>query len=76
MNPEIGTIDISSYSVSADTITVTGTYDPSYSNTVYSTGSIDWGSIEIKGDSRSEIKDSGKIPVDIWARMYNNGTIE
>lgn len=73
------TIDLSSWSLSPDTITVTSAYDPNYSNTVYTTSigttSVDWSKVAIKHE-RSEIKDSGKIPVDIWARMYNNGTIE
>ena len=33
-------------------------------------GQIDW------DENRSQLRDSGQIPVDIWARMYNNGNID
>ena len=33
---------------------------------------IDWS----KSLRRIDVRDNGKIPVDIWAKMYNNGVID
>jgi hypothetical protein len=71
----VGDIDVSSYTLSNDTITISasGSY-------VGASGSydcnIDWVKIDILKSNRSDIKDEGKIPIDIWARMYNNGKID
>jgi len=63
----IGDIDVSSYTLSNDTITISTSKSYDYN--------IDWAKIDILKSNRSDIKDEGKIPVDIWARMYNNGKI-
>jgi len=39
--------------------------------------SIDWKNIEINtSKKRTDVRNNGKIPIDIWAKLYNNGVIE
>jgi len=37
---------------------------------------IDWDDIEITDTKRTSLRDSGTIPLDIWAKMYNNNKLE
>lgn len=30
----------------------------------------------ITDEKRTSVRDSGEIPIDIWAKMYNNGVID
>jgi hypothetical protein len=82
----LGDVDVSTYSLSdytedtidisalTDTITITGSSIGSLSSSTI--GNIDWNSVHIVKDNREDVRDEGSIPVDIWARMYNNGRID
>jgi hypothetical protein len=61
------TIDLSSISTSTVTI-----------DSGASDYNIDWSTlgISITPENRHDVRDEGKIPIDIWAKMFNNGKIE
>jgi len=46
------------------------------SSSLTSDYSIDWDYIEITDTKRTSLRDSGTIPLDIWAKMYNNNKLE
>jgi predicted nucleic acid-binding Zn-ribbon protein len=61
--------DVSISDVTIDTIDITsimpdGAYD------------INWNNISITDTIRSTLRDSGTIPIDIWAKIYNNNKLE
>jgi hypothetical protein len=51
-----------------------------YNVSDYLTDTIDLSSLDITtvtiDENRYELRNSGKIPVDIWAKIYNNGKID
>lgn len=60
---DIGTLTVDT--VNIDSITGTTDY------------SIDWNNVQITTNKkRTDVRDNGKIPIDIWAKLYNNGVIE
>lgn len=64
------------------------TSNTTVSSAISGTYVINTGSIGVSGttnynyqtpdwqNKRMDVRDNGKIPVDIWARMYNNGVID
>lgn len=66
------TIDISSISPSTITVDTNSHYNSGYS--------IDWQNVKSlspeEKEKRTDVRDNGSIPVDIWAKMYNNGVID
>jgi len=78
MNEDTYTIDVTTISdttfdigsLTVDTVdigSIAGTTDYS----------IDWKNIEINtSKKRTDVRNNGKIPIDIWAKLYNNGVIE
>lgn len=45
--------------------------------TGYTDYNVDWDNIVITdSENRTSLRDSGKIPLDIWAKMYNNNKLE
>lgn len=75
MEPDDYTIDITTSTVdtyTVDTVDLSGI-------TLTTSGSdynVDWGNVILTDENRTTLRDSGQIPVDIWAKMYNNGTID
>jgi hypothetical protein len=69
------------FDYNSNTVTIDTT---NLSDLVYSTIDISGGSYDISidtqdwnyGTKRLDVRDNGKIPVDIWAKMYNNGVID
>jgi hypothetical protein len=51
-----------------------------YNVSDYLSDTIDLSSLDITtvtiDENRYELRNSGKIPVDIWAKIYNNGKID
>lgn len=80
MNEDTYTIDVTTSpgatfdigSLTVDTVDIS-----TFTGTDYS---IDWNNVQIspasRGKKRTDTRDEGKIPVDIWAKLYNNGVIE
>lgn len=64
----------STVTVSEPTVDISGIVDMS--------SNIDWADISITTTPdvhkivRYDIRDGGKIPLDIWAKLYNNGIID
>ena len=50
----------------------------SLSTTTYSgsTTTISLDDLIITDEKRTSVRDSGELPIDIWAKMYNNGVID
>ena len=50
----------------------------SLSTTTYSgsTTTISLDDLVITDEKRTSVRDSGELPIDIWAKMYNNGVID
>ncbi len=46
---------------------------PTYSG---STTTISLDDLVITDEKRTSVRDSGELPIDIWAKMYNNGVID
>jgi len=46
---------------------------PSYAG---STTAISLDDLIITDEKRTSVRDSGELPIDIWAKMYNNGVID
>ena len=76
-----GIISVDTYSPSSNTISSSAIGPSSILNgpyvftaasgiTNYNYQSADW------QNKRMDVRDNGKIPVDIWAMMYNNGVID
>ena len=55
---------------SGSTLTI-DTTSPTYSGSLTSDYSLD-----ITDEKRTSVRDSGELPIDIWAKMYNNGIID
>jgi len=55
---------------SGSTLTI-DTTSPTYSGSLVSDYSLD-----ITDEKRTSVRDSGELPIDIWAKMYNNGIID
>jgi hypothetical protein len=77
MEPDDWISDIGNLTVTTDTLASTYTIDTSdtidlssITLTSYDVGQIDW------DENRSQLRDSGQIPIDIWAKLYNNGSID
>jgi len=66
---DIGNLTISTSSMS-DTYTVDTVDLSSITLSGYDISQTDW------DENRSQLRDSGQIPVDIWAKLYNNGNID
>ncbi len=63
------------------TVDVTSDLDwgtSSLSTTTYSgsTTTISLDDLVITDEKRTSVRDSGELPIDIWAKMYNNGVID
>ena len=58
----------SDYSIDLSDTTLTGTYVGS------GISGITFG--EYEDTSRKKLRDDGDLPIDIWAKMYNNGVID
>lgn len=75
VEPDDYTIDITT-----STLTDTYTVDTVDLSSITLTGTtdynIDWNNVTLTDENRTTLRDSGQIPVDIWAKMYNNGTID
>ena len=41
-----------------------------------STTTISLDDLIITDEKRTSVRDSGELPIDIWAKMYNNGVID
>ena len=55
---------------SGSTLTI-DTTSPKYTGSLISDYSLD-----ITDEKRTSVRDSGELPIDIWAKMYNNGIID
>ena len=55
------------------TLNVSSIGTPTYSG---STTTISLDDLVITDEKRTSVRDSGEIPIDIWAKMYNNGVID
>lgn len=55
------------------TIDISSIGGPTYTG---STTTISLDDIVITDEKRTSVRDSGELPIDIWARMYNNGVID
>jgi hypothetical protein len=64
---DVSTISMNDYVDFTDTIDLSSITD---SITITTTD------YEEYNQKRMDVRDNGKIPVDIWARMYNNGNID
>ena len=75
MEPDDYTIDITTSTVdtyTVDTVDLSG-ITLTTSSTDYN---LDWANVTLTDENRTTLRDSGQIPIDIWAKMYNNGTID
>ena len=54
-------------------IYTTGSLSTTMSGPTISLGLDD---LVITDEKRTSVRDSGEIPIDIWAKMYNNGVID
>jgi hypothetical protein len=61
---------ISSFTLNGPYVINTGAVGASGGTTNYNYQTSDW------QNKRMDVRDNGKIPVDIWAMMYNNGVID
>ena len=61
---------ISSFTLNGPYVINTGAVGASGGTTNYIYQTSDW------QNKRMDVRDNGKIPVDIWAMMYNNGVID
>ena len=61
---------ISSFTLNGPYVINTGAVGASGGTTNYNYQTPDW------QNKRMDVRDNGKIPVDIWAMMYNNGVID
>jgi hypothetical protein len=55
------------------TLSISSTSTPSYAG---STTTISLDDLIITDEKRTSVRDSGELPIDIWAKMYNNGVID
>lgn len=55
------------------TLNVSSISTPTYSG---STTTISLDDLVITDEKRTSVRDSGELPIDIWAKMYNNGVID
>lgn len=55
------------------TLNVSSIGTPTYSG---STTTISLDDLVITDEKRTSVRDSGELPIDIWAKMYNNGVID
>lgn len=53
-----------------------GTSSLSTSTYSGSTTTISLDDLIITDEKRTSVRDSGELPIDIWAKMYNNGVID
>lgn len=69
------TIDISSVGVeSISTVSISDCISDTID--IDSITNSDWVFTTSRDTNRKILRDSGKIPVDIWAKIYNNGIID
>jgi hypothetical protein len=61
---------ISSFTLNGPYVINTGAIGATGGTTNYNYQTSDW------QNKRMDVRDNGKIPVDIWAMMYNNGVID
>jgi hypothetical protein len=61
---------ISSFTLNGPYVINTGAVGAAGGTTNYTYHTPDW------QNKRMDVRDNGKIPVDIWAMMYNNGVID
>lgn len=76
MNPDDYTIDISTVTTTGD-ISITSGSTTMYDT--YTTDTVDLSGIIFSStadEKRQRLRDGGEIPVDIWAKLYNNGIID
>jgi hypothetical protein len=69
------TVTISDITLSDNTVTYVDTSGctPTYTG---STTTISLDDLIITDEKRTSVRDSGELPIDIWAKMYNNGIID
>lgn len=63
-------------SVYTSTPTYTGSLSTTMSGPTISSISLGLDDLVITDEKRTSVRDSGEIPIDIWAKMYNNGVID
>jgi hypothetical protein len=66
------TVTYTDLSGCAPTITIDTISSPTYTG---STITLDDGVVYID-TKRKKLRDEGELPIDIWAKMYNNGVID
>ena len=71
----------SNYTVNVDSDLDWGTLDVSSVGTSTYTGSTTTITLDDIGswgvdEKRTSVRDGGELPIDIWAKMYNNGVID
>ena len=68
---------ISDISLSTSTLQNSGTVTIDTSSPTYNGSTITLDDIDIDIDTkRKNLRDEGELPIDIWAKMYNNGVID
>jgi len=68
---------ISDISLSTSTLQNSGTVTIDTSSPTYNGSTITLDDIDIYMDTkRKNLRDEGELPIDIWAKMYNNGVID
>ena len=81
MNQDDYTIDTVTVNTVGD-ISLSYDYDNIAYNTVtidastFTTDTIDLSGILSSDEKRLGLRDSGEIPIDIWAKLYNNGIVD
>ena len=76
------TVTISDITLSDNTVTYvdtsgcTSTLTIDTTSPTYSESLISDYSLDITDEKRTSVRDSGELPIDIWAKMYNNGIID
>jgi len=68
--PNTTSNSISSFTLNGPYVINTGAIGATGGTTNYVYQNSDW------QNKRMDVRDNGKIPVDIWAMMYNNGVID
>ena len=73
------TITITTSSTDTTSIVDYDSYSPIGSLSTTMSGptiSLGLDDLVITDEKRTSVRDSGEIPIDIWAKMYNNGVID
>ena len=73
------TITITTSSTDTTSIVDYDSYSPIGSLSTTMSGptiSLGLDDLVITDEKRTSVRDSGELPIDIWAKMYNNGVID